>query len=595
MPPVRLYTKMWRPDRTITVRAESDWGTDIPGHYNFGAWSFVLPGAAPVAFKFVLDYTSWQYGQNLVAGSPEQNDYGQAQVQFDPAELPDAEAGVISRTFFDPDLTPARPYDVIVVGSGVGGGVLADELSDRGARTLVLEAGSYLFPTHISNLPHAHQIGVFSKHVWGLWDNPQFRFTPYVNEGAGSVYGGGMAYCLGGRSVFWGGLTPRMRAYEFEQPAWPPAVRDALLKGPHSYYDKAEQLLKVDVPLPSEFQNRSKQWLERELGSSFTVSDAPMAVQRQASEKRTLSAGMFSTADLLFESRATPGAAGNQNLVVNLNNAVQRVELGADGRVARVVTYDRLSREQRVYTADRVVLAAGALETARIAQQSGLAAVDTSGTLGNGITDHQLWYVHFALPTNSPLFSGEASAKIVIQRTAAAVTDGGWNAVLELGSDWNQGRYVDEDILEAHVRQRGEGTMLGELVFLTTSELLPQNYVRHGDDDDGRPMKIHMERGKRANVMLGEMNAVKETILRKLGAYALPYVLQGRPRRRDLVVSIAITFINLFYFTFSPCSAIPGARTRDWACRRPYWAGLRTRWAACAWQRRRRVGSWTAT
>ena len=38
-------------------------------------------------------------------------------------------------------------FDVIIVGSGIGGGVLADELADRAGerkRILVLEAGSFL-------------------------------------------------------------------------------------------------------------------------------------------------------------------------------------------------------------------------------------------------------------------------------------------------------------------------------------------------------------------------------------------------------------------------------------------------------------------
>src|SRR5690606_5868960 len=37
-------------------------------------------------------------------------------------------------------------YDVIIIGSGMGGGVLADALSERGARTLVLDSGGLWFP-----------------------------------------------------------------------------------------------------------------------------------------------------------------------------------------------------------------------------------------------------------------------------------------------------------------------------------------------------------------------------------------------------------------------------------------------------------------
>lgn len=201
MPELRLFTTRWRPDHTVTVRAAPDWGADVGGAYDGLAWVFSVPTPPPFQFKFVLDYTTWQGGPNLTAYSAAQNDFGDDAVAFARAELPDPEEGLVSRTYFaarfDP---PPEGYDVIVVGSGAGGGVLADELSDRGARTLVLEAGSYLFPSHVANLPRAHRTGTFDKHVWRLWHNPAFQYRPYVNEGAGSQYAGGVGYNLGGRT-----------------------------------------------------------------------------------------------------------------------------------------------------------------------------------------------------------------------------------------------------------------------------------------------------------------------------------------------------------------------------------------------------------
>lgn len=46
-------------------------------------------------------------------------------------------------------------FDIIVVGSGIGGGVLADDLAERlgrQRRILVLEAGSFIYPTHVYNV-----------------------------------------------------------------------------------------------------------------------------------------------------------------------------------------------------------------------------------------------------------------------------------------------------------------------------------------------------------------------------------------------------------------------------------------------------------
>src|SRR5882724_5784902 len=54
------------------------------------------------------------------------------------------------------------PFDVVVVGAGMFGGYIADKLYRRGAnlalRVLVIEAGSFLLPTHVQNLP---RLGLF--------------------------------------------------------------------------------------------------------------------------------------------------------------------------------------------------------------------------------------------------------------------------------------------------------------------------------------------------------------------------------------------------------------------------------------------------
>jgi glycerol-3-phosphate dehydrogenase len=47
---------------------------------------------------------------------------------------------------------PRDDFDIVIVGSGIGGGILADDLAERlgsSARILVLEAGSFVYPTHV--------------------------------------------------------------------------------------------------------------------------------------------------------------------------------------------------------------------------------------------------------------------------------------------------------------------------------------------------------------------------------------------------------------------------------------------------------------
>jgi choline dehydrogenase-like flavoprotein len=153
------------------------------------------------------------------------------------------ENSYLQQLFFPPNLDESVFYDVIVVGSGIGGGILADQLSDLNLNVLVLEAGSYLFPTHIANLPRQHQIGQFDKHVWGLWDEFQIRAH---EDGPGSQYIGAQGFNLGGRSIFWGGLIPRMATYEMEP--WPQDIKWYLEDGG---YAQAEDLMNRSPTPPS--------------------------------------------------------------------------------------------------------------------------------------------------------------------------------------------------------------------------------------------------------------------------------------------------------------------------------------------------------
>ena len=107
-------------------------------------------------------------------------------------------------------------YDFVIVGSGIGGGILAEELVKKNKSVLLIERGGITFSTHVCNTARPD----FSR---GKADSPEGNELVYgalkapVQTAEGSEpYVGGPMYCLGGRSNVWG--------------LWTPAVDDATLK-----------------------------------------------------------------------------------------------------------------------------------------------------------------------------------------------------------------------------------------------------------------------------------------------------------------------------------------------------------------------------
>ena len=129
----------------------------------------------------------------------------------------------------------ARPFDIIIVGGGSFGAVAAQHLfskdSTHSHRILVLEGGPFTVPEHVQNLPmlglnvpgatsiqDLRNQGQFGpdkprEEVWGLaWHSS----TPFT----------GLAYCVGGRSLYFGGWCPQLLPAELV--GWPQPVVDDL-------------------------------------------------------------------------------------------------------------------------------------------------------------------------------------------------------------------------------------------------------------------------------------------------------------------------------------------------------------------------------
>ena len=127
-------------------------------------------------------------------------------------------------------------YDVIIIGTGAGGGTLAYRLAPSGKRILILERGEYV-PREKENWD-SRSVNVDARyHTKEVWrDKDGKPLHPHTN------------YYVGGNTKFYGAALFRLRERDFGQirhhggmsPAWPIGYRDL-----EPYYAEAERLYEV--------------------------------------------------------------------------------------------------------------------------------------------------------------------------------------------------------------------------------------------------------------------------------------------------------------------------------------------------------------
>lgn len=441
---ITLQSGPFAPNHLVTIRNATDgWEKDIYGVYRNGQWEFVLekpsyPGV--LEMKFVLDRSAWMEGFNLHLSTDQDHFFSEGQVRF-PATpqhyLHGYDNFFPEQTRIIQDAVPSNTredieYDVIVIGSGAGGGILADALADMGVQTLLLEAGGLVYPTHITNLP-------------GDWPRlPAHHQVGHFTNESGSQFLYGVQMGLGGRSVYWSGLIPRMRPWELN--FWPEPIREFLQNGG---YDAAETLMRKRQTLGS-FQSEVVQELSNAF-SGWDVFDAPRSrhqpnLNSQGEIENVLekSTGVFSTADLLLTSLAHQGTAGRDNLTINLGHLVLQIE--TDGsRATAVVCQDLIGNTLRRYVGRHIVLAAGSLESPRIALNSGL--LDPNVKIGVGLTDHPAYFsAEYTIPDSNPFAGPDKHAKVWMSKADATFTDHPFNTeVLINPRFWDQ-RLSDDDL-----------------------------------------------------------------------------------------------------------------------------------------------------
>jgi len=127
-------------------------------------------------------------------------------------------------------------YDIIIIGTGAGGGTLAHALAGSGARILVIERGDFVPREEENWNPEA------------VWKHLRYRIDEHWLDERGRAFRPYTHYCVGGNTKFWGSVLYRLRREDFQDvehvdglsPAWPISYDDL-----EPYYERAERLYHV--------------------------------------------------------------------------------------------------------------------------------------------------------------------------------------------------------------------------------------------------------------------------------------------------------------------------------------------------------------
>src|SRR5262245_49332004 len=94
-------------------------------------------------------------------------------------------------------------YDIVIIGSGAGGGTMAHALSGSSARILLIERGDHVREEEDNWNPEA------------VWIDRRYQARERWVDGDGKEFSPYIHYCVGGNTKFWGSVLYRLRREDF--------------------------------------------------------------------------------------------------------------------------------------------------------------------------------------------------------------------------------------------------------------------------------------------------------------------------------------------------------------------------------------------
>jgi choline dehydrogenase-like flavoprotein len=340
----------------------------------------------------------------------------------------------------------ASDYDVIIVGSGAGGGQAAYTLTLGGLKCVMLEAGRFYDPlteTPMYNAPNQAPLmgngtvdkwfGFYDATAGGGWSVPGEPYTT-IHEQPREQFMWWRPRMLGGRTNHWGRISLRDGPYDFKPRSrdglgfdWPIGYEDV-----EPYYTKVEMLVGVygtneglentpnsppGVLLPAP-KARAAELLAQKHGKGLGIPivSCHRAVLTKTQDWKRIPAKLhphdLRAQDLVRKSmrgrmacvyatacgrgcniRANyqsttvhlPPALASGNLDIIPEAHVRQVVVNKDHKATGVVFIDKITGQEKRVRAKAVVMAAGSCATVRILLNSGIA--NSSGLLGKYIMD----------------------------------------------------------------------------------------------------------------------------------------------------------------------------------------------------------------
>ncbi len=331
-------------------------------------------------------------------------------------------------------MATANHYDVIIIGTGAGGGTLLHALAPTGKRILVLERGDFVprekrnWDSRTVNVEGHYN----TKETWHDKDGKPLH--PHTN------------YYVGGNTKFYGAALFRLRREDFGEikhhgglsPAWPVAYEDL-----EPYYTKAEQLYHVHgtrgedpteppasapYPHPAVSHEPRIQALHEDFARlGHRPFHTPLGIMLNEQDHHTSKCIRCETCDgfpCLVNAKAdaqvccVEPALSYPNVTLITNAFVTRLETSASGREVAGVHVRRIGGSDaptESYSGDLVVVSCGAINSAALLLRSasdkhpqGLA--NSSGMVGR----------HYMGHTNSVLLAiSKCPNPTVFQKTLA--------------------------------------------------------------------------------------------------------------------------------------------------------------------------------